>query len=81
MHQCCKGEEHTRYEIDTELKGNQKYRAVGICRICGTKKYYPHLDDNKYKNIIVPSKPKDVLPFSVKRERRMFLSHNLVGGL
>lgn len=80
MHKLCKGEEHNRYEIVTELVNNQKYRAVGICQECGTKKYYGHLKD-EFNFVIVQGHNRDILPaFKAKHERMMHMNHNLVGG-
>jgi len=38
----CVGEEHRRIEQCTDLIGNPRFRAVGVCRRCKTTKYYPH---------------------------------------
>lgn len=80
MHKLCKGEEHNRHEIVTELLNNQKYREVGVCQGCGTKKYYGHLKDD-FNFVIVQGHNRDILPaFKVKHERMMHMNHNLVGG-
>lgn len=78
MHQLCKGEEHNRFEIVTKLEGNKKYKEVGICQGCGTKKYYKH--DKTQFGLSLASNPKEYLAYQKRRERHMFLNRGLVGG-
>jgi len=80
MHQLCKGEEHNRFEIVTKLD-SKKYKEVGVCRECGTKKYYPHDKPNaQFGSLSLASKPKDYLAFQKRREYHMYLNRGLVGG-
>jgi protein-arginine kinase activator protein McsA len=79
MHQLCKGEEHNRFEIVTKLD-SKKYKEVGVCRECGTKRYYPHDKPSFSTSLSLTSKPKDYLAYQARRERHMFLNRGLVGG-
>lgn len=83
MHELCKGEEHNRHEIVTDLQDNKKFRAVGVCQFkgCGTKRFYPHFKDNDWNTVIVPSHNRNLVSFRVKKERAMQLHHGLRGGM
>jgi hypothetical protein len=45
--------EHRRVEVCKDLIGDAKYRAVGICKRCGTKKFYLKEKDVMNNQIVV----------------------------
>lgn len=72
--------EHRRMETCTELKGDKKYHAIGICAVCGGKHKYEHVDLSQYGSITQPSKQRDYVLFhNKKREHRTNLIRT-VGG-
>jgi RNase P subunit RPR2 len=71
---------HRRIERDEDLIGNPQIRAVGICKICGWEKRYPHEDLSRYGSINIPSERRDFILFRDKHERVTHMSRHLAGG-
>jgi hypothetical protein len=74
--------EHRRQESVTELQGDKKYHAIGICEVCKSKHKYKHDDLSRYGNISIPSKKRDFVLFKDnKQEQKLFLNRRLAGGI
>jgi len=72
---------HRRQEICTELQGDKKYHAIGICVVCKGEHKYEHVDLSQYGSIVQPSKQRDFILFHDKPERGIHMSRKLAGGL